>query len=288
MAALDILDDTRLERLLQDINHDERATMVAGEIRSKLQCIMTDFDFVVDAWPHYKALVIRRPIHIRERFSRGAMVYAKDPEALRELLLRDGVTEWLDEVSFRGCDSRVMPVFSALSEHHNTKLTCTLNGVLLRVTEDSLTLRPIPDGFTVTSLKPDQSEMANSNWKFSSEYSINYIRDIIGKMPSCCLYDNTGDVVGYAFTYHYGFLGMLHVKEDYRGKGYAKVIVSHLAQKCLQEQKYVSVVVESDNHLSLKLHTDLGFVEVPDLRLSWVDLTPTSNIPTAEKEVFNS
>ncbi|XP_067675989.1 glycine N-acyltransferase-like protein 3 isoform X2 [Haliotis asinina] len=248
---------------------------------------MTDFDFVVDTWPEYKALVIRRPSHIQESLPSGAMVYAKDPDALRELLLRDGVTDWLSEVKFRGCDSRVMPVFSALSEHHNRKLTRTINGVLLKVTEDSLTLRPIPDGFTTTSLKPDQSDMVNSNWKFSNEYSTGYIRDMIEKTPSCCLYDNAGHVVGYALTYHYGFLGLLHVKDDYRGKGYAKVIVSHLAHKCLQERKYVSVVVESNNHLSLKLHTDVGFVEVPDFRLCWVDLTPASSISTEMEQLNN-
>ncbi|XP_071115153.1 glycine N-acyltransferase-like protein 3 [Haliotis cracherodii] len=273
MAEVDILDDTRLEQVLRDISSDDRATMVAGEIRSKLQCVMTDFDFVVDAWPDYKALVIRRPANLQGKFGKGAMVYAKEPEALREILLKRGVTDWLDEVSFRGCDSKVMPVFSDLSKQHNKKLTCTITGVLLRVTRESLTLRPVPEGFTMSSLQPHQSEMADANWKFSDEYSTSYIRDMIGKMPSCCLYGNAGHVVGYALTYHYGLLGMLHVNEEHRGKGYAKVIMSHLAHKCLQEQEYASVVVESDNYLSMKLHKDIGFVEVPDLKLCWVTCT---------------
>ncbi|XP_046345607.2 glycine N-acyltransferase-like protein 3 [Haliotis rufescens] len=274
MAEVDVLDDTRLEQVLQDISSDDRATMVAGEIRSKLQCIMTEFDFIVDTWPDYKALVIRRSANSQTPLSgQASMVYAKELDSLRRILMKEGVIDWSNIVRIRGCDSKLMSVFSAILNQLNKSITHRTPCRLLRATEETLQLRPVSEGFTVSSVQVGQSEMVNSTWKFRSEYSTSCIRKIIGTMPSCCLYDNMGHVVGYALTYHYGFLGMLHVKEEHRGKGYAKVIMSHLAHKCLQEQDYASVVVESDNCLSMKLHTDIGFVEVPDLKLCWMTCT---------------
>ncbi|XP_046328383.1 glycine N-acyltransferase-like [Haliotis rufescens] len=126
-------------------------------------------------------------------------------------------------------------------------------------------LRPIPEGFKMTGLKPEQAAVVNSLWKYNDDkHSEIYIQDIIGKLPSCCLYDADGAMVGFALNYHYGAVGMLHVLAEHRGKGYAKVIMSHLASLCLQQCDEVFVLPDEENVASIKLHEDIGFKQVPD------------------------
>lgn len=115
------------------------------------------------------------------------------------------------------------------------------------------------------SLKPDQAKMVDTFWNFRREYSACYIQEMIRKLPSCCLYNSEGRMVGFAITYHYGCIGMLHVLEEHRGKGYAKVIMSHLARKCFQKWQCVSVFINPKNTRSIKLHEAIGFTLVPDL-----------------------
>ncbi len=75
-------------------------------------------------------------------------------------------------------------------------------------------------------------------------------------------------------SYHYGALGMLHVMEENRGKGYGKVIMSHLADKRLLNDREALVIIEESNAVSLKLHEDLGFTKIPEQMVVWINYTP--------------
>ncbi len=135
----------------------------------------------------------------------------------------------------------------------------------------------------LTSLRPDQSEMVRSSWKYSGPNSGLYIKHMIETLPSACLYTEKGDVMGYALCYHYGFIGMLYVVEEYRGKGYAKVIISHLAYTLLKNEDdalgsntwlgkrgYTGVLIDESNTVSIKLHERVGFKIEPDVLLIWI------------------
>ncbi len=94
---------------------------------------------------------------------------------------------------------------------------------------------------------------------------------MIQSLPSCALYNAEGDLLGYALIYHYGCIGMLNVLEEHRGKGYAKVIVSHLTSMCFDAEIDVYTIIEASNRASMKVHEDVGYEIVPNLQCFWID-----------------
>lgn len=79
--------------------------------------------------------------------------------------------------------------------------------------------------------------------------------------------------VSFEMGTEYGCLGMLHTREDYRGQGLAKVVVSHLAQDYFQGKLPAVACVEPANKPSLNLHLSLGFKNV-GVTLSVVKVKP--------------
>jgi RimJ/RimL family protein N-acetyltransferase len=64
-------------------------------------------------------------------------------------------------------------------------------------------------------------------------------------------------------------LGFLHVKEAYRGQGYAKVVTTATAEKVFAKGKIAAAEVFEDNLPSLRLTEGMGFQRVK--RQVWGD-----------------
>ncbi|XP_046576315.1 uncharacterized protein LOC124284288 [Haliotis rubra] len=112
----------------------------------------------------------------------------------------------------------------------------------------------------MSSLATDQVTRVNSKWVLrSGDVSEAYIKHLITTLPSTCLYNREGALLGYALTYHYGCLGVLYVLEEHRGNGYGKVAMSQLALKHLQKKKEVFVMIQCVNVASIKMHEAIGF-----------------------------
>ncbi|XP_046550700.1 glycine N-acyltransferase-like isoform X2 [Haliotis rubra] len=256
-----------LPEFLSSLGDDARAIHIRGEINSKLCSVITDYDFIVDRWPDYTAAVVRvdsttakYPVHLGPLVS----VFATQTAHLETLLRQPGVLDWSARIIFVCVDMGAMPAVVKAIDYQQKPYTVD-KYLLMTVTRDTLRTRPIPDGFKITSIKPEQASVVNSLWKYNDgKHSEIYIEDIIGKLPSCCLYDADGNMVGFALNYHYGAIGMLHVLPEHRGKGYAKMIMSHLARLCLQQCEEVFVLPEEENEVSIKLQEDIGFKQQRD------------------------
>ncbi|XP_067675335.1 glycine N-acyltransferase-like protein 3 [Haliotis asinina] len=250
------------------------ALKVIGEIDATLENHSSCYDFIVDRWPDFRAVVTQAKPEAMEHSRRTVNLYATDNNALKSLLHNPDIFNWTQKKGsfvFGAVLSSLAPVVTEVMDHF--KIPCKKNSdlVYMTVTQSSLKLRAVPEGFSLTSIQTDQVPLINSLWKFSSgDSSEAYIRLMISKRPSTCLYNEEGVLLGYALTYLYGCQGMLHVIKEHRGKGYGKVIMSQLALKNLQMKKEVSVIIESDNEPSLKLHKSMGFEAVPGVTANWM------------------
>ncbi|GFR63547.1 hypothetical protein ElyMa_003607900 [Elysia marginata] len=77
-----------------------------------------------------------------------------------------------------------------------------------------------------------------------------------------------GKCVGLEAGTEEGTLGMLHVRQDARGRGLGTVITSHLAHQYFSAGLPVMVVVGAGNESSLRMHTSCGFKEI--CRADWI------------------
>ncbi|XP_067675996.1 glycine N-acyltransferase-like protein 3 [Haliotis asinina] len=248
---------------------------VIGEIDATLENHSSCYDFIVDRWPDFRAVVTQAKPEAMDIFHESVDLYATDNNALKSLLHNPDVFNWAQKQGpfvFATVYSRLAPVVTEVMNHFKIPCEVTTDVVYMTVTHSSLKLRAVPEGFTLTSVQTDQVPLINSLWKFNSgDSSEEYIRLMISKRPSTCLYNEKGDILGFALTYHYGCQGMLHVIKEHRGKGYGKVIMSQLALKNLQMKEEVSVLIESDNEPSLKLHKSMGFEVVPGVTANWIE-----------------
>ncbi|XP_067676388.1 glycine N-acyltransferase-like protein 3 [Haliotis asinina] len=262
-----VLRTQQLPRLLATLQNIPKTNHIRGEILSKLRSVITDYDFIVDRWPDYRALVVRiNPVTAKfpKHLDVVSSVYAKDSEALESLLQRPRVIDWTSRVGFVGVHPYEMQaVVNAMQKQQREHQMFLL--LDMKVTEKTLKNCPVPDGFKIRSLIPEQAYLVNSMWPYNDGiHSVSYVKELISKQPSCCLYNREGSLVGYALARHYGYLGFLHVMKEHRKKGYAKVIASHIAALCLQQMEEVHIYVLEGNTASIELSKSVGFVQNKD------------------------
>ena len=134
--------------------------------------------------------------------------------------------------------------------------------------------RPVPEGMKIQPISEDYVQIVDSTWKFSGENTEVFIRQLVEQHPSIVLTTDSGQHVGHMMGQSYGGMGMLYIQPEFRRKGYAKVIVSQLAQKYFDMGENAYVVIEADNSASINLHQSLNIKAVPNFQIAWMIYTP--------------
>lgn len=107
-------------------------------------------------------------------------------------------------------------------------------------------------------------------WKFGkNDGAVRMIRNMIANFPSCCVLDAEGKPVSWILTYASCAIGMLYTLPEHRGKGYAKILVSSLAERNHAQGYPVYCFIEEENTVSYRLFANLGFTEDPSHREVW-------------------
>ncbi|KAL8595179.1 hypothetical protein ACOMHN_013852 [Nucella lapillus] len=130
---------------------------------------------------------------------------------------------------------------------------------------------PVPEGMRTRPVSSSDSGCISSTWPFSFQGSDTYITKCAQRFPSVCLGTANGHHVGHMLGISCSALGLLYVKPEFRGQGYAKVIISHLAQKYFESGEDVYVSIAESNVTSQKVHRSLGFRRVTGSRIVWIN-----------------
>ena len=121
----------------------------------------------------------------------------------------------------------------------------------------------LPDGAILRSLEPTDAPLVDSWWEYKSAKSLPLVmRRIALDRGVACLgieIPEDGSLVACIMRYDGGILGMLHVEEAYRRRGYGSALLRQ-ATKALQErnEERVAFIVDG-NHASEAVFASVGW-----------------------------
>ena len=134
--------------------------------------------------------------------------------------------------------------------------------------------RPVPEGMKIQPISEDYVRIVDSTWAFSGEHTEMFIRHLVEEHPSIVMTTDNGQHVGHLMGQSYGGMGMLYLQPEFRRKGYAKVIISQMAQKYFEMGEDMYMVIQVGNSASLNLSRFFSFKLVPNFQTAWLTSTP--------------
>lgn len=114
--------------------------------------------------------------------------------------------------------------------------------------------RPIPYGFTATSLKPEHVDSILQAWIISSVFTDcrQWLTEMIDLFPAVGILDSNGDPATWVLRQEFGTIGMLHVVPKYRRTNLGSVATMLVARKVYEDNYNVySMCVRTTLHLLL-------------------------------------
>lgn len=118
---------------------------------------------------------------------------------------------------------------------------------------------------SVVPLEPEDAQEICKYWHGGSRDAVPYIRYRIEDGPAYGI-RTEGELIAWSLTHyitdHAMCLGFLHVKDPWRGKGYAVAITKTLINHALKAGQVPVVDIYKDNHPSLELARKFGFREI--------------------------
>lgn len=193
---------------------------------------------------------------------RTTHVYSPEPSDAEALLLCPGFLDWTQPVFFQAQTKKLRETIKKVSTSKGGNLIVFAN-VMVEATAEEMPPSPVPQGFELRPLDPDRhADYVLGTWPMRRRHTYSYIRELLKRLPSIGLFDkSTGQCAGYELIYEYGAVGMLFVMEEFRGRGFGKVITTNLAQNFFQDGHTVAAWVIKSNKPSMSMHLDSGFRE---------------------------
>jgi 8-oxo-dGTP diphosphatase len=118
----------------------------------------------------------------------------------------------------------------------------------------------------IDQLRPGDLRYVYDNSKYQQFLNMDYLAKRLELGGGCCIRDQQSPVA-WIMTHDDGSVGMLHVLDAYRGRGFARKLVSAMSRKVHQKGRLVFAHIEPSNIASLKLFGSMGFIVRN--RLAW-------------------
>ena len=123
-----------------------------------------------------------------------------------------------------------------------------------------MNFRKLNDFISVRSLKFEEAELVTSEWKYSNETTLEYVKYLIRNAPAICAVDTRNNAVaGWVLVQHYGAIGMLNVLPEYRGQGLAQLLVQRLTDELQSRGLSSFAYIELENDPSFRVFEKSGF-----------------------------
>ena len=125
---------------------------------------------------------------------------------------------------------------------------------------------PLPH---IGPLSPEDADHVHANSIYQKVMSPDYVRGRIQSGPSAGV-RVSGKLVAWLMTQDDGSIGVLHVLDEYRRRGYARDLTVYLVRRLREREKSLFVHIEEGNTSSIDLAVRLGFRK--DRRLCWFNI----------------
>ncbi|TMW43518.1 hypothetical protein DOY81_011401 [Sarcophaga bullata] len=117
-----------------------------------------------------------------------------------------------------------------------------------------------PDSLVLRSLSVEDAKIINDVWYSRQNGSLEFIETLIKYNISLGLYKkDTDELIAWCTRCQSGFLGTLHVKEEYREQGLATILIEEYSRRILERGEDVRTLINDNNLVSQKVFAKLGF-----------------------------
>jgi len=116
----------------------------------------------------------------------------------------------------------------------------------------------IPADEAIDVLKPDDLTAVYKNSKYKQYLSMHYLAARLESGGGFCIRQQ-GKPIAWIMTHDDGSVGMLHVLENYRGRGYARSLIHAMAKQVQRKGLKVYAHIEHSNVASFRLFESMGF-----------------------------
>lgn len=121
----------------------------------------------------------------------------------------------------------------------------------------------------VQELCVEDAEYIYNNYKYKEYASVEYLKDRIENDISIGVKED-GKLLAWVLVHDDGAIGMLQVLDDYRGRGYAKLLMKTIVNRLIDCGRIPFAHIEEDNIASRNLCTSIGFEKFG--MIHWVKL----------------
>ena len=169
-----------------------------------------------------------------------------------------------DDRAFAAIEDWMLPILTG-----NRTLSWELSMVRLVLPKEVVfPKKPLPH---IVPLSPDDADYIYEHSVYQKVTRPDYIRGRIQGGPGAGV-NESGKLVAWLMTQDDGSIGVLHVLDAYRGKGYAYDLTVYLVNKIRELGRIPFVHVEETNTESMNLALKLGFRK--DRKLHWFKIKP--------------
>ena len=111
----------------------------------------------------------------------------------------------------------------------------------------------------VEPLRESDAELVLKHWPYGDPDDLHYVRERIRNGPSVAIYED-GKAVAWALTHLDGSMGMFHVLEEYRRRGYGSSINSALTELIISQGRTPFCHIADGNVASISLVEKAGLL----------------------------
>ncbi|XP_030004514.1 glycine N-acyltransferase-like protein 3 [Sphaeramia orbicularis] len=237
----------------------------------------TTVEVLVDTWPDFNVIICRPdPKNIlSSKFGRTVSYYSTDEQILRRMMSEENAVDWSSNLDIHAFDMLNAPMLQQLSSDRGISCRSIVVGRLLYLPDSTSLISPTVDSeleSRLSSLDVSHADLVSQSWMFGAdEQTVDYIKLLLSNFLSCCITDDQGQPVSWLLVYDFGALGFLYTRPEHRRKGYAKVLISTVAQRRLAQGCPVYAYVDENNSASYRLFKNLGFSDDPSYRAGWFE-----------------
>uniref|UniRef100_A0A671QQH7 Glycine N-acyltransferase-like protein n=1 Tax=Sinocyclocheilus anshuiensis TaxID=1608454 RepID=A0A671QQH7_9TELE len=209
-------------------------------------------EVLVDTWPAFTTIIVRPDPNVRKK-TKGLY-----DEVLRRMLAVEDAIDWSTYFLIGGMTSFFPP---------KKYYIISMNYVVFVQYDFNFNKKP-----RLSVLNESHANVVNKTWKFGGDdKGYRNILNLIRHFPTCCITDENNQPVSWVLLYDYCAMGMLYTQPEHRGKGYAKALVTTMAQRLHSQGYPVYCFIEECNPLSYKLFKSMFFSVDPSYRVVWYE-----------------
>ncbi|KAJ8361477.1 hypothetical protein SKAU_G00180020 [Synaphobranchus kaupii] len=273
MKILNKAELQQAEKVLQ--SHLPKSSKVYGYLFGMNRNKPHTLEFIVDSWPDFKTIICR-PLPESEHILLYTLgFYSTDEKILKRMLTEDNVLDWNKYFKIGGFDFQHATMLKDISATKGVTVRQFTLVHLLALQDPSLLPQLSVNSdmeARISSLNESHVSLVKNTWKFGGdEKAFQKIQHLISHFPTCCITDEEDRPVSWVLFYDYCAIGLLYTVPEYRGRGYAKILISTMATSLHAQGYPVYCFIEEENHLSYKLFKKMGFTEDPSYRAAWYE-----------------